>query len=50
MEGKYTGTRFVRATGEIEAVVWYTEKETVNFKETKVEKQEIWRKICNKYK
>ena len=38
MEGKYTGTRFVRATGEIEAVVWYTEKETVNFKETKVEK------------
>ena len=38
MEGKYTGTRFVRATGEIEALVWYTEKATVNFKETKVEK------------
>lgn len=38
MEGKYTGTRFARATGEIEAVVWYTEKATVSFKETKVEK------------
>ena len=38
MEGKYTGTRFTRATGEVEAVVWYTEKATVNFKETKVEK------------
>lgn len=38
MEGKYTGTRFVRATGEIEALVWYTEKATVNFKETREEK------------
>ena len=38
MEGKYTGNRFVRATGEIEASVWYTEKATVDFKETKVEK------------
>ena len=38
MEGKYTGNRLVRATGEIEASVWYTEKATVDFKETKVEK------------
>ena len=38
MEGKYTGTRFVRASGDIEAEVWYTEKATVNLKETKMEK------------
>ena len=38
MEGKYTRTRFVRASGDIEAEVWYTEKATVNLKETKMEK------------
>lgn len=38
MEGKYTGTRFTRATGDIEALVWYTEKAEVKLKETKTEK------------
>ena len=38
MEGKYTGTRFVRAMGEIQACVWYTEKGSVKLKETKKEK------------
>ncbi len=38
MEGKYTGTRFTRATGDVEALVWYTEKAEVKLKETKTEK------------
>ena len=38
MEGKYTGTRFTRATGDIEALVWHTEKAEVKFKERKTEK------------
>ena len=38
MEGKYTGTRFTRASGEIEALVWYTEKAKVNLKEKTMEK------------
>ena len=38
MEGKYTGTRFTRASGEIEALVWYTEKAKVNLKEQTMEK------------
>ncbi len=29
MEGKYTGTRYVHAEGEIQAKIWYTEKERV---------------------
>ena len=33
MEGKYTGTRFTRATGDVEALVWYTEKAEVKYKE-----------------
>jgi len=28
MEGKYTGTRYVHAKGEVKAKVWYTKKET----------------------
>ena len=38
MEGKYTGTRFTRASGEVEALVWYTEKAKVNLKEKTMEK------------
>ena len=38
MEGKYTGTRFTRATGDVEALVWYTEKAEVKYKEMKTEK------------
>lgn len=38
MEGKYTGTRYVHAQGEIKAKVWYTNKQKVYLKET--EKQE----------
>lgn len=29
MEGKYTGTRYVHATGDVQAKVWYTEKEKI---------------------
>lgn len=29
MDGKYTGTRYVHAEGEVKAKVWYTEKEKV---------------------
>ena len=29
IEGKYTGTRYVHAEGEVKAKVWYTEKEQV---------------------
>lgn len=38
MEGKYTGIRFVHATGNIQANVWYTQKEKVSLEETKQEK------------
>ena len=41
MEGKYTGTRFTRATGDVEALVWYTEKAEVKYKEMKTEKTGI---------
>lgn len=29
IEGKYTGTRYVHAEGEVQAKVWYTEKERI---------------------
>ena len=29
IDGKYTGTRYVHAEGEVKAKVWYTEKEKV---------------------
>ncbi|MGN1327667.1 MAG: sporulation protein YqfD, partial [Clostridia bacterium] len=32
IEGKYTGTRYVHAEGEIQAKVWYTEKEQIPLK------------------
>ena len=34
MEGKYTGTRYVHAQGEIQAKVWYTSTQIVDLKET----------------
>ena len=38
IEGKYTGTRFVRADGKIDALVWYTEIASVKLNEKKIEK------------
>ena len=33
MEGKYTGIRYVHATGEIQAKTWYTKEKDVKYKE-----------------
>ena len=38
IEGKYTGTRFVRADGKIDALIWYTETASVKLNEKKIEK------------
>lgn len=38
MEGKYTGTRYLHAMGEVQAKIWYTATEKVSLKETKKEK------------
>lgn len=38
MDGKYTGTRYVHATGEIQAKVWYTEKKKIELTQTISEK------------
>jgi len=46
LEGKYTGTRYVHAQGEIQAKVWYTNKQRIYFKETKKEETGA---IENKY-
>lgn len=37
LEGKYTGTRYVHATGEVQAKVWYTEKTKIPFNQEKKE-------------
>lgn len=37
LEGKYTGTRYVHSNGQVEAKVWYTQKERVYLKEIKKE-------------
>ena len=34
MEGQYTGVRYMHATGEIEAKVWYTAEKTENYIQT----------------
>ncbi len=34
MEGKYTGVRYVHAEGDIEAKVWHTKSEVINYKTT----------------
>ena len=33
LEGKYTGTRYVHANGEVQAKVWYEEKQKVSLKQ-----------------
>ena len=38
LEGKYTGIRYVHATGEVKAKVWYSKKEKIYYKQT-VKKQ-----------
>lgn len=35
LEGKYTGMRYVHATGEVQAKVWYSQKAKVSLKSTK---------------
>lgn len=37
LEGKYTGTRYVHATGSVEARVWYSQKEKVSLKQIEKE-------------
>lgn len=37
LEGKYTGTRYVHANGEVQAKVWYSEKVKIPFNQTKKE-------------
>lgn len=34
MEGKYTGVRYMHASGEIQAKVWYTSEQTEEYKQT----------------
>lgn len=34
LEGKYTGVRYVHATGDVKAKVWYSEKEKIYYKQT----------------
>ena len=41
MEGKYTGTRYVRAKGNIEAKVWYTKRKESKFTREITEKTDI---------
>ena len=38
MEGKYTGTRYLHARGDVQARIWYTATEKVSLKEMKKEK------------
>ena len=38
MEGAYTGTRYVHASGEVKAKVWYKEKEKIPLMQTKTER------------
>ena len=35
LEGKYTGTRYVHANGEVQAKVWYTQEVEIPLKQTK---------------
>ncbi len=46
IEGKYTGTRYVHAQGDVQAKVWYTNKQKVLLKEIKKEETG---EIENKY-
>lgn len=38
LEGKYTGVRYVHANGQVQAKVWYSQKEKVNLKQVKSER------------
>ena len=38
LEGKYTGIRYVHANGEVQAKVWYSQKEKIYLKEEKTSK------------
>ncbi len=38
MEGKYTGVRYVHATGEVQAKVWYSKKEKMELKQASLTK------------
>lgn len=40
LEGKYTGTRYVHANGEVQAKVWYEEKEKIELNQTVTRKTE----------
>ena len=40
LEGKYTGTRYVHANGEVQAKVWYEEKEKIELNQTITRKTE----------
>ena len=46
IEGKYTGTRYVHSQGDVQAKVWYTNKQKVLLKEVKKEETG---EIENKY-
>ena len=46
LEGKYTGTRYVHATGSVQGKVWYTQKERIYFKQ---QKKEQTGNVENKY-
>ena len=46
LEGKYTGTRYVHATGSVLGTVWYTQKERIYFKQ---QKKEQTGNVENKY-
>ena len=46
LEGKYTGTRYVHATGSFQGKVWYTQKERIYFKQ---QKKEQTGNVENKY-
>ena len=46
LEGKFTGTRYVHATGTVKGKVWYTQKEKVYFNQ---QKKEQTGKVENRY-
>ena len=45
LEGKYTGTRYVHANGQVEAKVWYTKKDsTKDVKNVDIEREKELKK------
>ncbi len=47
MEGKYTGTRYVHASGEVQGKVWYTKSEKINLKQIKQVRTGVSKKRYN---